>query len=85
VDEKKSINFPIVNGTLMDTEDDTSSRLTACNRGFLSGFARDIIFGKEDALCGASGRLNDDGRRRESIDDFGGGFLSDIDGFEGGA
>jgi hypothetical protein len=76
-DEKKSINFPIVKGTLMDTEDDTSSKPMACSSGFLSGFARDMILRKEDALWGASGRLKDDGSL-ESIDDFSGGFVGGI-------
>lgn len=51
--EKKSINLPIVKGTLMETADDMSSNPIAIVSGFHSGFARAAIFRKDDALCGA--------------------------------
>lgn len=48
--EKKSINFPIVNGTLSETEADTSSRPTAVVSGFRSAFARDTSFLNDEEL-----------------------------------
>ncbi|KAG6857745.1 hypothetical protein H0H87_004161 [Tephrocybe sp. NHM501043] len=62
-DEKKSINFPIVKGMLMDTEDETKSSPMAMRRGFRSGFARDTIFRNDDADWG-------DFLKSESIDGF---------------
>ena len=46
--EKKSINLPTVNGMLIDMDEETSKRPIAMRRGFLSGFAREIIFRKDD-------------------------------------
>ena len=51
--EKKSINLPIVKGTLMETADDMSSNPIAIVSGFHSGLARATIFRKDDALSGA--------------------------------
>lgn len=50
--EKKSINFPIVNGMLIETEDETSNNPIAMSRGFRSGLARATIFRKDDAVSG---------------------------------
>jgi len=52
--EKKSINLPMVKGTLMETADDMSSNPIAIVSGFHSGLARATIFRKDDVLCGAS-------------------------------
>ena len=49
VKEKKSINFPIVKGILMETEDEISSNPTAMSNGFRSGCAREAIFQNDDA------------------------------------
>jgi hypothetical protein len=48
VDEKKSMSLPTVNGTLIETADETKSRPTAMSSGFFSGLARDIIFLNDD-------------------------------------
>lgn len=50
--EKKSISLPIVNGTLMETADETNSSPIAWNSGFRSGFAKATIFRNEEADCG---------------------------------
>lgn len=42
--EKKSISFPIVNGTSIETELDTSNKPTATARGLDSGLAKEISF-----------------------------------------
>ena len=47
-DAKKSISFPIVNGTDKETEEETRSSPTAINNGFCSGLARRIILRKEE-------------------------------------
>lgn len=47
--EKKSINFPIVKGMLIETDDDTSSKPMAMSKGLRSGFAREIIFLNDEA------------------------------------
>ena len=52
-EEKKSINFPIVKGILMETEDETSSSPTAMSNGFRSGCARETIFQNDEADLGA--------------------------------
>jgi hypothetical protein len=39
---------PIVNGTLKDTADETSSRPTATSKGFRSGLAKEMIFLKDE-------------------------------------
>ena len=46
-DAKKSISFPIVNGTDNETEEETRSNPTAINNGFCSGLARRMILRKE--------------------------------------
>lgn len=48
VDEKKSMSFPIVKGTLMDTAEETKRRPIAMSSGFFSGLASAAIFLKED-------------------------------------
>lgn len=55
--EKKSISFPMVNGILIDTEDDTNSKPIAANKGFFSGRARATILRKEDAVVGAAEKV----------------------------
>ena len=47
-DAKKSISFPIVNGTDKETEEETRSSPTAINNGFCSGLARRMILRKEE-------------------------------------
>lgn len=70
--EKKSINLPMVNGILMDTEDETSNKPMAIVKGFRSGFASANIFRKEDALWGAL-LSTEEGNTRDRIDGFDGG------------
>lgn len=50
--EKKSISFPIVNGILIETEDETSNNPIAMSNGFRSGFAREMIFRNDEAVSG---------------------------------
>jgi hypothetical protein len=71
-DEKKSINFPTVNGTLMDTLEDNSRSPIAISSGFRSGLARDTIFLNEEVLCGALASMEIEGSIRDIIEDFGG-------------
>jgi hypothetical protein len=68
VEEKKSINFPIVNGTLIATEEDTSNKPTASSRGFFSCLASATIFRNEELLPGAGCRA--DGRNLVSPEIF---------------
>lgn len=49
---KKSISFPIVKGTLIETEDETSSSPMAVRRGFFSGLARATTLRKDDVDWG---------------------------------
>ena len=51
VDEKKSMSFPMVKGTLMETAEDTKSNPTAMSKGFRSGFASATILLKDDFPC----------------------------------
>ena len=53
VEEKKSMSFPIANGMLIDTEDETRSNPMAVMRGLRSGFAKASIFWNDDALAGS--------------------------------
>ena len=68
---KKSISFPIVNGTDKETEEETRSSPTAINNGFCSGLARRIILrkeeeeeGEEDWFVSRSGSESVEGRGR---------------------
>jgi hypothetical protein len=67
--EKKSINLPIVKGTLMETADEVSSNTIAMVSGFHSGLARATIFRKDDALSGTFVVIFA-GRRRDRSDRF---------------
>ena len=51
--EKKSINLPMVKGTLIETADEVSNNPIAIVSGFHSGFARATIFRTDDVLSGA--------------------------------
>jgi len=44
------MSFPTVNGILIETEDETSSKPTANVRGLFSGLAKATIFRNDDAL-----------------------------------
>jgi hypothetical protein len=44
------MSFPTVKGMLIETEDETSNKPTANERGFFSGFAKAAIFRNDDAL-----------------------------------
>lgn len=48
--EKKSINLPIVKGTVIETADEARRRPMAASKGFVSGFARATIFRKEEVF-----------------------------------
>ena len=62
---KKSISFPIVNGTDKETEEETRSSPTAINNGFCSGLARRTILRKEeDWFESRSGSESVEGRDR---------------------
>ena len=71
-DAKKSISFPIVNGTDKETEEETRSSPTAINNGFCSGLARRMILrkegeegeGEEDWFVSRSGSESVKGRGR---------------------
>jgi hypothetical protein len=52
-EEKKSMSFPMVNGMLMDTDEETKSRPIAAAKGLRSGFASETIFLNDDALSDA--------------------------------
>ena len=65
-EEKKSINFPMVKGILMDTAEEINNSPTAMSNGFLSGFARAKILRKEEIFCGVLLRIGA-GRNRASI------------------
>jgi hypothetical protein len=56
---------------LIDTEDETKSKLMAISNGFRSGLARDMIFRNEDAVGG--GWVNIPGRTLDNIEDLAGG------------
>jgi hypothetical protein len=58
-DEKKSINRPIVNGTLSDTAADISSNPIAINSGFFSGFAKATILENDEMPCGLFEKILD--------------------------
>jgi hypothetical protein len=60
--EKKSINFPIVKGMLIDTEDETNSNPTAMSSGFRSGRARETIFQSDEADLGDFLKIESDVR-----------------------
>lgn len=51
VDEKKSMSFPMVNGTLMETAEDTRRSPTAMSKGLRSGLARATILLNDDFPC----------------------------------
>ena len=86
--EKKSINLPIVNGTLIDTALDTESSAIATPSGFFSGIARATILRNEEVLLVvASGSCDPDGRKRLHSDFFsprGEGLLGGFDGVDEG-
>lgn len=44
------MSFPTVNGMLIETEDETSNKPTANDKGFFSGLAKATIFRNDDAL-----------------------------------
>ena len=64
------MSFPIVNGTLIETELETRSRPIAMPSGFFSGSARAAILRNEDALLPDSCAF--EGRKRLHIDLLGG-------------
>ena len=59
----------MVNGILIETEDETNSNPTASDKGFFSGRARVTIARSEDAVFAAS--PPDEGTSRERMDRFG--------------
>jgi hypothetical protein len=65
-EEKKSINLPMVKGTLIDTVEDINNSPMAMSNGFFSGLARAKILRKEETFCGVLLRIGG-GRNRESI------------------
>ena len=65
-EEKKSINLPMVNGTLIDTAEEMSNSPMAMSNGFLSGLARAKILRTEEAFCGVLLKI-DAGRNRASV------------------
>lgn len=62
---------PTVNGMLIDTALDTTSKQMDIARGFLSGFASATILRNEDAVFPFS--ANEEGRTRERTEGFGAG------------
>jgi hypothetical protein len=60
----------MVNGMLIDTEDETKSKPMAISNGFRSGLARDMIFRNEDAVGGEW--VNIPGRTLDNIEDLAG-------------
>jgi hypothetical protein len=68
-EEKKSINFPMVKGILIDTAEEINNSPTAMNNGFLSGLARAKILRKEETFCGVLLRIGA-GRNRANIEVF---------------
>ena len=65
------MSFPIVNGTLIATDEETSSRPTAIVSCFRSGLARAATLRKEDALPElVDVERNEDGSIRERMDIF---------------
>lgn len=87
---KKSISFPIVNGTDNDTDEETRSNPTAISNGFRSGFARLMILRNEDLPVSESSERREAGKKREREKDFGclgassGVFLGGFELSEGG-
>ena len=79
--EKKSMSFPIVNGTLIDTALDTMSRPIAMPSGFFSGIASATILRKDDAVLAES--CVSAGRKRFHMDFFGAGGLGGLLGVSG--
>ena len=75
------MSFPMVNGMLMDTEEEMKSRPIAIARGLRSGLASATIFLNDDAVCDAlaSPTRNDEGKIRESIDTDGRGEGDSMD------
>ena len=67
VEEKKSINFPTVKGTLIDTAEDINNSPIAMSNGFFSGLARAKILRKEDTFWGVLPRICA-GRNRASFE-----------------
>ena len=65
-EEKKSINFPMVKGILIDTAEEINRSPMAMNNDFLSGLARAKILRKEETFCGVLLRICA-GRNRASI------------------
>ena len=49
-EEKKSMSLPMVNGMLMDTDEETKRRPFAVAKGLRSGFASETILLNDDAL-----------------------------------
>ena len=56
-EEKKSINFPMVKGILIDTAEEINKSPMAMNNDFLSGLARAKILRKEETFCGVLLRI----------------------------
>jgi hypothetical protein len=69
VEEKKSINLPMVKGILIDTAEEINNSPMAMSKGFLSGLARAKILRKEDTFWGVLLR-NSEGRNRASAELF---------------
>ena len=63
------MSFPIVNGMLIDTVDDTNKSPTAIPRGFFSGFASETMARNDEALF--AGSSPDVEMKRENSERFG--------------
>ncbi len=74
--EKKSMSFPMVNGTLIDTALDTMSKPIAIPSGFFSGTASETILRNDDAVLAES--CVSAGRNRFHMDVFGGGGVGGL-------
>ena len=65
-EEKKSINLPMVKGTLIDTVEETNNSPIAMSNGFFSGLAKAKILRKDETFWGVLLRIGA-GRKRERI------------------
>jgi hypothetical protein len=79
--EKKSMSFPIVNGMLMETEDEINNNPIATSKGFRSGLASAAIFRKEEAVSGDFLKIEGS---RDRIDGFDSVGVSGVSGFLSG-
>ena len=80
-DAKKSMSFPIVNGMLIETLDETNNRPIAVANGLRSGLARATTLRNEEEDFESESVA---GRNLDRTDRFGGvGALGDLAGVEG--